>query len=203
MTPTIPMNPLRAGTLLVALLLSGCSLLAPVSATSPIRYFVLAEAGDLSRIANVPKLRVGVGPIRFPEYLQRLALVARVDENRVVYSDLDRWAEPLGGNFQRVLADDLDLLLRTRRLALFPWHQNDAPDRRISIDVQRFEQTPSGEVRLWARWTLRDGKRERLASGRFDQLRKSGSSGDAVVAAMSELTGELARDIAVAVANSV
>ena len=203
MTPNILMYSRRGGALLLALLLSGCSLLAPISDTSPIRYFVLTEARDLSRIADLPQLRVGVGPIRIPEYLQRLALVQRVDENRVVYSSLDRWAEPLEGNFQRVLADDLAVLLRTRHLALFPWYQTAAPDRRIRIDVQRFEQTPSGDVRLWARWTLRDGKRERLASGEFDQLRKAPGGGDAVVAAMSDLTGDLARDLAVAIADSV
>jgi uncharacterized lipoprotein YmbA len=199
----IPMSPHRMGILLVALVLSGCSLLAPVNATSPIRYFVLTEAGDLNRIADLPGLRVGVGPIRVPEYLRRLALVQRVDENRVAYSDLDRWAEPLDGNFQRVLADDLAVLLRTRRLALFPWYQTAAPDRRISIDVQRFEQTPAGGVRLWARWTLRDNDGGRLVSGEFDQVRKVDGDGDAVVAAMSELTGDLARDIAVAIAESV
>lgn len=183
--------------------MTGCSLLGPAPDTSPTRYFVLNEDEGLERIADLRNLKVGVGPIRFPEYLQRVALATRTEGNRIVYSDRNRWAEPLATNFQRVLADDLALSLDTERIALFPWYQTEAPDRRISVEVQRFEVDPEGKLRLQARWTLRDGERKRLKAGEFDQAREAPADPDARVRMMSEMVGELAGDLAVAIARSV
>lgn len=188
---------------LLAALATSCSLLAPARDGTPTQYFVLTEEAHLERIADLPDLHLGVGPINIPEYLQRLPLVRRVDTNRVVYSGQVRWAEPVGVNFQRVLADDLGLLLDTERLALFPWYSTFKPKRRVSIDVQRFEVDPAGNLRLWARWQLRDLDMRRLDKGDFDQSIEGPFRGDAVAAAMSRLLGELARDIAVAVAESM
>lgn len=193
-----------AGLLAVSLLAAapGCSLLGPAPDTAPTRYFVLNENEDLTRIADVPELKLGVGPIRFPEYLQRVALARRSEGNRIVYSERNRWAEPLAQNFQRVLADDLSLLLDTERIALFPWYQTEAPDRRISVEIRRFEVDPEGKLRLWARWTLRDEERRRLRAGEFDEMRDAPGNPDELVAAMSEMLGALATEMAQAIARS-
>ena len=189
--------------LLIVYGLAGCSLLGPAPDTSPTRYFVLNESEGLERIADLRNLKVGVGPIRFPEYLQRVSLARRSEGNRIVYSNRNRWAEPLVTNFQRVVADDLVQLLDTGRIALFPWYQSDAPDRRVSVDVQRFEVDPEGKLHLSARWTLRDGERKRLSAGKFDQAREAPANPDELVRLMSEMVGELAADLAVAISRSV
>lgn len=192
-----------AAFLLSCLLIAGCSFLGGAPGTNPNRYYVLTEATDLREIAHLPDLRLGVGPIQLPDYLDRLSIASRRAPNRVVYAEADRWAESLDGNVQRILAADLSVLLYTERISLFPWYRTSAPDRRISIDIQRFEVDPAGEVRLWARWILRDEAGKRIVAGEFDQSRPGAANTDAVAKAMSELVGDLARSIAVVVAESV
>ena len=187
----------------LGLMVSGCSLLTGAPGTSPNRYYVLTEATDLRQIAHLPDLRLGVGPIQLPDYLDRLAITTRRQPNRVVYSEVDRWAESLDGNVQRILAADLSVLLYTERIALFPWYRTAAPDRRISIDIQRFEVDPEGKVRLWARWILRDQDGKRLVAGEFDERGEVARNTEAVARAMSDLVGDLARAIAVVVAESI
>lgn len=189
--------------LLLALSLSGCSFMTGAPGAGANRYYVLTEATDLNEIARLPNLRLGVGPIQLPDYLDRLSIASRKDSNRVIYADNERWAESLGGNVQRILAADLSVLLFTERIAQFPWYRTSSPDRRIAIDIQRFEVDPQGKVRLWARWTLRDESGKRLVSGEFDERREVASSPDAVAQAMSALVGDLARVVAVVVAGSV
>jgi uncharacterized lipoprotein YmbA len=189
--------------LLVWLLLSSCSFLTGAPGAAANRYYVLTEATDLREIARLPKLSLGVGPIGLPDYLDRLSIARRSDANRVVYAENDRWAESLGGNVQRILAADLSVLLFTERITLFPWYRTSAPDRRVAIAIQRFEVDPQGKVRLWARWVLRDQNGNRLVSGEFDERREVATNADAVAQAMSDLVGDLARSVAVVVAESV
>ena len=193
----------RKTSLLLMLLVSSCSLLSGAPGAGPNRYYVLTEGAELREIARLPKLSLGVGPIELPDYLDRFSIATRSEANRVTYAENDRWAESLGGNVQRVLAADLSVLLYTERISLFPWYRTSAPDRRVSISIQRFEVDPGGKVRLWARWILRDEDGKRLVSGEFDERREVATGPDAVARVMSDLVGDLARSLAVVVAESV
>jgi len=52
-------------------------------------------------------LRIGLGPVGVPAYLEPPALATRVDANRLQYARLDRWASPLSVQVTRALAQDL------------------------------------------------------------------------------------------------
>ncbi|MGZ9256206.1 MAG: PqiC family protein, partial [Candidatus Binatia bacterium] len=76
---------------------SGCMNFSPMS--DPSRFFMLnpLPQSEQSRpdTDKVNSLFLGIGPIRFPAYLDRDQIVTRAGQNRFDVSENDRWAEPL------------------------------------------------------------------------------------------------------------
>jgi uncharacterized lipoprotein YmbA len=111
---------------------AGCTILAPQPDRS--KFVILTpisnSAGAARPIGAVPnsQLTIGVGPVEFPDYLKRLAVVTRTGPNRVELSDNKRWAEPLHRNFDRVLSENLATLLDTQRIDKYPWSLKDKID---------------------------------------------------------------------------
>lgn len=183
----------------MALFFAGCGSLFPKPV--PSRFFLLSslsaadERKDLDRSGQIS---LGIGPLRFPGYLDREEIVTRIAQNRFEISDTDRWAEPLDENFTRVLAQNLSVLLRTDQIVAFPWPMNKKPNYRVEIEVFRFEANSAREAQLTARWTVIDesGKEPpNVKESRLAQAAKEKST-DAVVAALSETVADLSREIA-------
>jgi uncharacterized lipoprotein YmbA len=138
---------------------AGCTVLAPQKDES--KFFLLVPASDLDSTASInapaPKLSIGVGPIRFPEYLQRREIVTRVTADQVDLSNNNRWAEPLDSNFQRVLSQNLSTMLGTQRVMLFPSYSNTQFDYQVEVSVMRFDTSSVGQSQLTARWIIKNG----------------------------------------------
>ena len=91
---------------LIGLSLAACGTFSP--RPDPSRFFTLSslpqvEQGSLRNSTRPEKMFLGIGPIRFPGYLDRQEIVVRSAQNRFDVSENDRWAEPLQENFSRVL----------------------------------------------------------------------------------------------------
>lgn len=145
-----------------AMIAAGCSVLSPQPDRS--KFVILSPISDSAGMTARPasaspdsQLTIGVGPIEFPDYLLRLAVVTRIAPNRVELSDERRWAEPLDRNFTRVFSENLATLLDTQRIEKYPWSLRTRVDYQIEVDVQRFETTSDGQSQLIARWIIRDG----------------------------------------------
>jgi len=182
--------------LLATLTLAGCTLLSGPR-TEPTRFYVLTATPSAP---GMSPLRLGLGPVRFPGYLDRPQFAVRADANRVSYLEGARWAEPLKDNFEHVLGSDLATLLGTDRVIRFPWYRNAAITYSIAIEVSRFEIQPDHQVALVARWTLRDGKSGDAIAADLADLHRPASTPDEAAAALSALTADLAQQIAAAVA---
>jgi uncharacterized lipoprotein YmbA len=146
---------------------AGCSVLSPQPDQS--KFFILTPVSDSAGMAARPasaspdsQLTIGVGPVDFPDYLRRLAVVTRVAPNRILLSDEKRWAEPLDKNFIRVLSENLATLLNTQRVEKYPWALRTRVDYQIEIDVQRFETSSDGQSQLIASWIIRDGRSSKI-----------------------------------------
>jgi uncharacterized protein len=124
--------------------------------------------------ALLTPIQLGLGPIRFPDYLDRLEVVTRIDENRVAISETDRWAAPLDSAFGRVLAQDLSTRVPDSHLVLYPWYNDRTPDFQIVVDVQRFDVTIQGLANLQASWTIRDLKAKAFLHSTTSDVRESG-----------------------------
>jgi uncharacterized lipoprotein YmbA len=100
-------------------------------------------------------IELGLGPVRFPAYLDRPEMVTRIDENRLAISDTNRWAAPLDDAFTRTLAQDLASRMPDSRVTLYPWYSDRLPDFQITVDVHRFDVTVQGLAKLEAAWTIK------------------------------------------------
>lgn len=181
--------------------LAGCSALAPRA--DPSRYFTLAalarpeETGTKEPAGGADAL-LGIGPIKFPGYLDRPELVTRSSPNRFEVAENDRWAEPLDENFVRVLSRNLAALMRTDRIVTYPWAVDRRPARQVEIEVLRFEANASHEAQLSARWTIIDGPGRKPLFTKVSEVvfaaKVNSAEGD--VGALSEALAELSREIA-------
>ena len=83
----------KAWILLLAVIVCSCSILPPRPEPN---FFILTPVpDDESSRMNVggssqgvfAPIELGLGPVRFPAYLDRLEMVTRIDENRLAISD--------------------------------------------------------------------------------------------------------------------
>ncbi len=83
--------------------------------SAPSRYYMLKPAGNIPvhtiHHEHLQGLKVVVAPAIIPKHLDRPVLVAFSGEHELVYSEFERWAEPLADNVTRVLIGNLDQLL--------------------------------------------------------------------------------------------
>src|SRR5262249_57455732 len=118
--------------------LTGCTALAP--RPDPSRYFTLAglvqpEDTGTKEPATGADAFLGIGPIKFPGYLDRPELVTRSSPNRFEVAENDRWAEPLEENFVRVLTRNLAALMKSDRIVTYPWAPSLRPSRQLLIEM--------------------------------------------------------------------
>jgi len=183
---------------LLAVALAGCTLLTGPT-VEPTRFYVLTPIA--LEAPTRATLAIGLGPVRFPGYLDRPQMAVRVDANRIDYLETARWAEVLKDNFSRVLASDLGRLAGIDQVVVFPWYRTQPLAYTVSIEVSRFERQPGDEVALVGRWTLLDGKTAAPLASNLVDLRRPAATPDATASALSEVTAELAEQIADAMAR--
>jgi uncharacterized lipoprotein YmbA len=183
------------------LFVSGCMNFSPMA--DPSRFFTLtplpqAEQSLALDPGKTNGLFLGVGPIRFPAYLDREQIVTRAAQNRLDISENDRWAEPLEENFARVLSQNLGMLLGGARIIRYPWQTSQRPTCQIEMEVIRFEPSTRLEVELLADWALIDLSNKRPVVFKESRIvrRTAAKSMEASVAGLSEMLADLSREIA-------
>jgi uncharacterized lipoprotein YmbA len=143
-------------------------------------------------------LPIGIGPVTFPEFLDRPQIVARTSSNRLEVDEFHRWGGSLQEDFSRVLVQNLSLLLGTNRIRIYPSQEQLDLAYRVTIDVQQFDGRLGEGVTLNAVWTLLDEQKiEPLRVKRF-QFTAPATAPDyeALVAAHSEALAALSQEIA-------
>jgi uncharacterized protein len=182
---------------LMTLWFEGCGGLFPKPI--PSRLFTLSSLPSTGADTDHSgQISLGIGPVRFPGYLDRQELLTRVAPNRFDLLAHDRWAEPLDENFTRVMTQNLSLLLHTDQIVVYPWPMDKKPHYRVEIEVLRFESNSAGEGQLSARWTIIDEickGAPNLNESHLSRPAKEKST-DASVSALSETVADLSREIA-------
>ena len=144
---------------------------------------------------------IGVGPIRFPDYLDRPGIVTRSSANTIEIAEFDLWAGSLKEDFIRVLAENLSILLETDKMVLYPYIGAVPIDFRIGMNLNRFEGAPGDRVVLEAAWVVLQGpdKKEGIVQKSEITEPVSGSDYQALAAAQSRAVEKLGREIAKAI----
>lgn len=201
---------------LAGLLAAGCA------STPPSVFYTLTplpEAAGRSADISGGGLTVGLGPVVFPQFLDRPQIVTRDATNRLSLNEFQRWGGSIQDDFLRVWSENLAYLLGTSRLVVFPTESRMPVDFRILAEVLTFESRPNGDAVLKVRWSVMDPYLERPLLSREDiyvspivyapaapltaATPPASAAADAdypaVVAAMSRSLGEFSRDVAAAV----
>jgi hypothetical protein len=184
-----------------ALALAGCG------ASKTPRFYTLSGITASEKAGQTPawaeERSIGVGPIEFPEYLDRPQIVTRTGENELEVAEFYRWAEPLQKDFSRTLGENLTALLGTEEVFILPWSRAVSTDCHVVMSVIRFEGRPGGNVELVARWGFLRGEDETLTGVRRSSISEptDGSTYGALAAAHSRALGKLSQEIAHAISQ--
>jgi uncharacterized lipoprotein YmbA len=196
--------------MLLILVCDGCSISIFPPRPSP-KFFILDSEPDVAAAKTRPNgsstaasspIALGLGPVRFPQYLDRLEMVTRIDNNRIAISDTDRWAAPLNDAFERVLAQDLSAHLpNNSRIAIYPWYEDRRPDLQLRITVDRFDVSTNRMAELVASWTITDPATDALLHSDSSEIRQSIDSGKPAdpAEALSQTLAEFSSRVAVTI----
>jgi uncharacterized lipoprotein YmbA len=188
----------------VTLVVGACSPFGSGTSQSSRNYVLSSLYSEETRpqpVADLSEIGILVGPIRMAMYLDRSDVVIRNSQNEVEIADFSSWAGPLQENFSRVLAENLSLLLGTKRVAIFPGAKGPFYDYNVSMNVTRFDGRPGDKTQLRARWVILDKKRKNVLLQEHTILSQptENDSIEALVASQSRLVVDFSREIAEAI----
>ncbi len=177
---------------LTAVMLCGC-----FGSSPPSRFYLLEES--VTPVAESPasSLVIGIGPIRFPDYLDRPQIVTR-DGNELELAEFDRWAAPLQTNFVAILADNVSRATGSNQVYGFPFAARVELDYRVVGAVRRFDADRSGQAVLLVHWGVQDGEGEVILATTRKLYSQSAPPDDysGMVSALNRLVADLGQDIA-------
>src|SRR5450631_1844681 len=179
----------------LAVVTAGCS-------RSPrVTFYTLEPGAQVATAAAATAVpSVSIGPVTLPEVVDRPQLVVRVAANRVDILESHRWAEPLKSEIPRLIAEDLNRLLGSRRASSYLQHAGADADYRVLVDIQRFESFPANTVTVEAVWSLRRAGGGVPKSGHSLVREPLGAEGyDPLVAAYGRALLAVSRDLAMAI----
>jgi uncharacterized lipoprotein YmbA len=111
---------------------------------------------------------LGIGPVSAAGHLDQPYLVYREAPTQLVLADSARWAAPVEQMILERVTDRLQILTGALDVRVYPWPLSSPPAVQVTLWVSEFEIGESGEARIAAAWTIRDGAtRESLDSDRF------------------------------------
>ncbi len=132
---------------------SGCR-----SITPSVSYYILNPLTDTSMSpadadGNRSKT-IGVNPIELPGYLNRVQMVQRTGPNQLEVSSRHRWADFPDRMIQRVLGENLQMLMADARVYSAPWPAGLKPDITVDVIFLELIGTTDKKMLLSAVWTI-------------------------------------------------
>jgi hypothetical protein len=139
----------------------------------------------------------GVERVSIPGWLDRPQVTGRAASGAVVTDEYSRWAEPLPRGIQRVVAENLVLLLPDRRVLTAPFPPHDTVAHRIELTLVEAARQADGAVLVEARWDVVGRTGEALARRRSTHRSSPTALGAAgAVQGLNEALAALSREIA-------
>lgn len=176
----------------IVLVLSGCG------SSPPVRYYTLDPIPAAASVSP-PENTIGVGPLRFPDYLKRPQIVSSGDNGQVEVAEFDRWAGAAEAAFQRTLAQNLTTLLEDTMAIEFPFGGGlVVPDYRLVGQINDFATDAGGAATLDVNWVVVDADGNPVIAARRSLFTSQSSSTSyaARVAAMNDTLQSFSREVA-------
>ena len=180
----------------------GLTLAACAGKSMPTTYYTLSAIepapGEALQPLPAGEVSVGIGPVVFPDELDRQRIVTRSGRNRLEINEFHRWGGTLEANFVRVLAENISLLMRNNRVVAQPWERYFEPDYRVVMDVRRFDGRLDAFASLNTTWMIRRTGVDKPLVVRQTIVQEAitAEGYDGLVAAQSAVAATLSREIA-------
>ena len=182
-------------TVVTLVFFAGCK-----STSSPVVFYTLSAMQNQGGLAN-SDLAIVVGPVSIPQILNRPQIVTQTGAHKVEISEYHRWAGNLREDIERVVAENLGVLLATDRVTIFSKENGIDYTYRISLNVNRFTGKLGQNVQLSVDWTVKDAQENKVL--RFNksiiQEQVKSASFQEFVAAQSRALSTLSQEIAEAI----
>ncbi len=176
-------------------LFSGCA------SSKPSRFYALNAMQTTQdvrkKVVAEQQVIIGLEPVAIPGYVDRPQIVTIDKRNELHISEFDRWAGPLRENVERVLLENLSILLSGEPVSVISEKWGIPLHYRLAVNVTRLDVVREGNVELKAQWTLVDKDRQQILVRESDiHERIEGKDNSTRISAMSRSLGKLSRDIA-------
>ena len=183
--------------LIVCFSLAGCR-----SATPPIDFYTLTsvDAGQMSDIDRTAfkNISIVIGPLKFPEVLDRPQIITRPSPNRIELSEFNRWGGDLRQNFLDILTQNISIITGSDQIIKYTSSVNQTPAYRIILDVHQFDGRLGESVLLNVSWVMtinQAGSEQQIYKKSVINQPMSGKGYDALVEAQSNAVKELSKEI--------
>ncbi|MDH3510116.1 MAG: PqiC family protein [Gammaproteobacteria bacterium] len=183
-----------ATTACIALLLGACA------SSPPVQFYAL-DSVPRNIGQEIGGINIGLGPMTFPDYLKRPQIVTRTAGSEIKLAEFQRWAEPVDRSFSRILASNVDDMLESAIVVVFPYNMNIRVDMRVIGRVFRFDTNTAGLAVLDVQWAAGDGKGGNIVEPRrlhYEAQASDPQDYDAIVLALNETLDAFSRDMAAA-----
>jgi len=173
--------------------------------TKPTRFYTLTSSSPSEKKSlsdpSSHNLAIGIGPIVFPEYLNRPQIVTRAGRNELRIAEFHRWAGTLRDEFCLALTENLSALLSTDRVFIYPWKSFVPIDYQVALYLTRFDGEIGGNIILSSRLRILGGndKKVLLSKKATFSVSAEGESYEALVAAQNRALAHLSVEIAEAI----
>lgn len=196
------MRRLTACFYVILLVIGGLGFHGCTGTSGPTTYYTLSPietaaqaVGQQTAIGNVS---IGIGPVTFPDELDRQRIVTRSGRNQLEINEFHRWGGSLENTFVQVLTENLTIITGNSRIVAQPWQRYFDPDYRVVMDVRRFDGRLAEYASLNATWmVLKAGTDKPLVVRQtIIQETVSADSYEAFVAAQSAAAAAISKEIA-------
>ena len=141
---------------------------------------------------------VKVGPVSIPDMLDQSQIVTRTGTNTLVLDEYNRWSGDLESDIQRIIGENISILLPTDQVVLNQEIMLLPVDFQVIVNVRELDGSLGGIVTLNADWVVSGKGKEKLVIAKKTMLQENtdGIDYQAYVAAQSRLLEKLSQEIA-------
>jgi uncharacterized lipoprotein YmbA len=166
--------------------------------TSPSRFYMLEPITDLGHgpAGAIKKPVIILSPVRVPHYVDRPQIVTATGKNVYQLNELNRWAEALDHNINRVLAQNLTSLVPAEVVFANSSNTAERVKFRLSVNILEFHVDPQGQAGLKAQWRITRQDGTVLNQQVSYQVPASTTDYSVMVRALNECLDRLSRDLA-------
>jgi len=181
--------------LLSILLLLCTSCIQIGSDPQPVQYYLLESMTDAPEILSGEALNIDLELVNFPDYLDRLQIVTRNDNNGIDFSDSARWAEPLQDNLARILRENIAQMLPGARISISPWENSSNEAVKVVLVVNKFFGKLGDHSQVDIRWAI-DNEDGSTIQGHFIDQQPIGNNYQEMIVGLNSGINNLSLELA-------